>query len=328
MRTPTGEEPYNDLEFYVFLQGNRLLNERHFAPKLSALGDRLSPDAGLHVEFKVDSQHRFRQTTATMFSYDLVAGHRMLFAPNGCFAGCEHHLDPRQIPPYEATRLLMNRGTGLVMAQELLRRDHLSAEDSDFIGRNLAKLQLALGDAVLTVLGQYHWSCRERHERLLALSTSEKFPWIPEVRKHHAAGMEFKLHPRREQRAARQFNLDQLALSDLARQIWLWVENRRLGQKFGSIREYALSEQPKCAEFPAARSALVNVRTFGPRILFSRGLGRYPRERLLNSLPLLLWENPTNDVRVRRRLQMQLRTDAADWQSLVAAYKKLWPSFS
>ncbi len=61
---------------------------------------------------------------------------------------------------------MFNRCSGLLLARELLRKSALSSEEADFIGRNLAKMQLALGDAVLTAFGQYHWSAWERHRRL------------------------------------------------------------------------------------------------------------------------------------------------------------------
>ena len=41
--TEHGDRPYNDLEFYVFLNGNRLWNERRYKASLDELGQRLSP---------------------------------------------------------------------------------------------------------------------------------------------------------------------------------------------------------------------------------------------------------------------------------------------
>ena len=49
---------------------------------------------------------------------------------------------------------------------------------------------------------------------------------------------------------------------------------------------------------------------------------------LLNALPLLLWDEPLNDLKVKRHLQKQLRTGASDWQGFVTAYKAVWPKFS
>src|SRR3954452_6867446 len=42
LRTGTSDEPYNDLEFYLFLRGNRLLNERRYHARLAHLAERLS----------------------------------------------------------------------------------------------------------------------------------------------------------------------------------------------------------------------------------------------------------------------------------------------
>ena len=54
-KTESGELPYNDLEFYVFVRGNVLLSEHKYRQRLHELGEKLSPEAGLHVEFKVYS---------------------------------------------------------------------------------------------------------------------------------------------------------------------------------------------------------------------------------------------------------------------------------
>jgi rhamnosyltransferase len=329
LKTDSGDAPYNDLEFYVFLSGNRVLNERKYHGALEELGGRLSGLAGLHVEFKVDSLERLRRSPVTMFSYDLVAGHRVLIGNETVFRACEHHLDPSRIPLSEASRLLFNRCTGLLLAKKLLQKRELSAADADFVGRNLAKAQLALGDAMLAQAGRYHWNCVERHRRLNSLA--EAPAWLPEVRRYHAIGVEFKLHPQRISRSVAEFQSEHEAISRLANQVWLWLEGMRLGRLFASTRDYALSQIPKCADLPAGRAltrnVLLNVRSFG-----ASGLGhkstRYPRERLLNSLPLLLWEEPLNDLRVKYFLQKELRTTASDWQGFVAAYQAVWPKFS
>ena len=90
LKTETGDEPYNDLEFYVFLRGNRLRNGRLFGVALRELGDRLSPGARLHVEFKVDSLPRLRRSPVTMFSYDLVSGHRVLWGGEHRTSNIQH----------------------------------------------------------------------------------------------------------------------------------------------------------------------------------------------------------------------------------------------
>ena len=148
-----------------------------------------------------------------MFTYDLAAGHRTVFGDEQLFNDCTHHLVPGQIPLHEATRLLFNRCSGLLLARDYLRMDTLTDEAKDFIGRNHAKAQLAFGDALLTAFGQYHWSCTERHQRLEKLSVSEAPPWLAEVRKHHAAGVDFKLHPRRSEGTKAEFEQRQVRMA-------------------------------------------------------------------------------------------------------------------
>ena len=72
----------------------------------------------------------------------------------------------------------------------------------------------------------------------------------------------------------------------------------------------------------------ITWRALGPRSLCDAFGVQYSRERLFRVLPVLLWEEPLNDLKLKRRLQKLLRTSASDWQSLVVAYKKVWPRFS
>jgi hypothetical protein len=336
LKGETGNEPYNDLEFYVFLRGNRLINQRRYESPLNDLAQQLSFDAGIHIEFKCDSIERFKCAPVSMFSYDLAAGHQLVCGEPNVFQGCERHLDARLIPLSEATRLLFNRCSGLLLVREKLSRSascpgsppSISVEDADFIGRNLAKAKLALGDAILVVYGNYHWSCRERHRRLAQLSVSEPPPHFSEIQKLHAEGMGFKLCPYRSSGAGDQFEFAYRELSRLCSELWLWLESIRLQEPFFTARDYALYPTNKCPESSAWRNCLLNFRTFGLKAISDALAWRYPRERLLNALPLLLWElNTSVEPALQRVIQKQLHTAASDWAGWVAAYKNLWPSY-
>lgn len=325
-KTNAGDRPYNDLEFYVFARGNRLWQDYRRGPALRDLGEKLSSEAGVHVEFKIESAARLRRSPVSMFSYDLVAGHRIVFGGESIFDGCRHHLDVTKIPLAEATRLLCNRCSGLLLAGEML--NELTGEAADFVGRNLAKARLALGDAVLTAFGQYHWSVQERYRRLSALSIPEGAPWLPKVQSHHAGGLVFKLHPRPIQKSAEEFAREHREVSSLARQVWLWLESRRLNCQFETARDYALSGIKKCPGGPAWRNFLLTLRTFGPKGALSSLACRYPRERLFNALPLLLWNGEEiPEPQVMHRLQEDLQTAASDRTGFVSAYKQLWPGY-
>jgi len=307
------------------VRGQALLAERQFRQPLHELGESLSPAAGLEVEFKVLTLDKLRNSPPSMFYYDLVMGHRWLTGDDTLLAGCTPHRDAAKIPLHEATRLIMNRCSGLLFAKARLAKPEFTPEDADFVGRNLAKAQLAFGDVLLTAHGQYHWSCQERHRRLEQLEVTA-LPWATDLITHHATGVEFKLHPTRSNESQTALTARHQELARLGEKLWLWLESRHLNQTFATARDYALSGINKCPETSSLRNRLVNVRAFGPGGLTS---GRYPRERLLTTLPLLLWEKSAlTSPSLLAKIQTQLRTPASDLAGLVAAYGVIWVRFN
>jgi hypothetical protein len=264
-----------------------------------------------------------------MFYYDLVTRHRRVLGGPELFAGCERHLDAGAIPLHEATRLLMNRCSGLLFTAERLARREFGPDEADFAGRNLAKAQLAFGDVLLTARGQYDWSCRTRHERLRAMDWTGELAWAEPLVAHHAEGVRFKFDPVRSTAARAELAERHAGLSELGRRLWLWLESRRLGRAFASVAGYVDPAVDKCPETPGWRNRLVNARQFGVGAAWAAGGNRYPRQRLLHALPLLLWQpGVLTEASWRSRVQAELRTGANDLAGLVAAYGGLWGRFN
>lgn len=343
LETPEGHQPYNDMEFYVFLRGSTLLNDRRFKAKLHHLGEQLSIQAGIEVEFKVLSLAHLRRAPVSMFSYDFVVGHRWIIGSDALFQGCEHHQEAADIPLEEATRLLFNRCSGLLFSVERLRREDFTSEDADFVGRNLAKAQLALGDAILAACGHYHWSCRERHRRFIGFQDGTVFPRTRAVALFselftssalaskllgaHEAGTAFKLHPRRSTHSREALSVRHHELVTLAWLVWSRLESLRLGQDFSSASDYVLSPSDKCPGSPGWRNALVNMRAFGLSSLFSAQAFRYPRQRLFHTLVWLLWHD-SEELADLHQVQRELRSTASNFPGLVRAYEALWHRFN
>ena len=100
-------------------------------------------------------------------------------------------------------------------------------------------------------------------------------------------------------------------------------------KNFTSVRDYAFSDGDKCPESSAAKNWLLNLRTFGTGVARSPASGRYPRERLLCTLPLLLWHaDEAGEGDDGHRLRDQLLTDETDWSALVRRYTWLWQQYS
>lgn len=330
LRSEGPESPYNDLEFYLFLKGSCRLNERRFGPALHAIAKELQEYAAVEIEFKILSLAKLQQSPPSMFYYDLVLGHRCLWGASDLLSNCGHHCAPEKIPLAEATRLLMNRCSGLLFSLAKLTGPNFTPESADFVGRNHAKAELAFGDIILVAAGQYHWSCRERQSRLeRLLRRADICPLIEKVLPHHAAGVSFKLTPSRSVAPRKELLLGQAHLMALALDLWLWLEGRRLEKTFLSPWDYASNPVNKCDDNAPSRNLLINLSLFGVAALTTRKFLRYPRERLLETLPILLWD--TESLRQPERLnfvQTRLASHASDFPELVRSYASLWRRFN
>ena len=322
LETSHGDRPYNDVEFYIFVRGHPWFAAKRFAKRLHLLAEDLGQFAEAELEFKIDSLPMLRRRSPNLFDHDLIMGHRWLLGDDRLFGGCEQHRQPQKLPISEATRLLMNRCSGLLFAREKLVPSRFQKEDADFVCRNISKTELALGDAVLIALGQYHWSCLERGQRLRRMRAAAELPWIQEVRKRHGEGIQFKLQPYRS-RLSRAALLQQLLLtSSLALRVWLWLEERRLGVEFQYPTDYVASSIDKWPDPRHWRNRLANLNVFGLRSIFFPGGWRHPRNRILNALIMLLWMRAESSPQLKREAEHELMLSRSN--GLIRAYRERW----
>ncbi len=324
LKTADGDAPYNDLEFFLLIKGHPRLNEKRFGAAIHALEHQMSEKLGIEVEFKIISLEKLASSPSNMFYYDLICGHQVTAGNPEILKACAHHSDSSKIPLHEATRLLMNRCSSLLFAAERLARPVFTQEDLDFSARNIAKAQLALGDVILTTLGQYNWSCVERHRRLANIQE----PTLPmaELISFHEAGVAFKLRPNPS--ASDHESLQNLhqAVTKAAWAVWKWQEQKRLGITIDSPIHYTSSIN-KCSETAAWKNALIRLRAFGVSGLLSRSRFRYPREGLLNSLAIMLW-SPEHLSRHHGFLSAQLHAPISNQAEALRAYESLWHRFN
>ncbi|MEI6175607.1 MAG: hypothetical protein WCS43_01840 [Verrucomicrobiota bacterium] len=322
--TPIGDAPYNDLEFFLLISGHPRLNERRYGAAIHDLEHRMTEKLGIEVEFKILSLEKLSTSPTSMFYYDLVCGHRVTVGSPTVLEACAHHADPMCIPAHEATRLMMNRCSGLLFAAERLARNNLTREDLDFIARNIAKAQLALGDVVLTALGKYHWSCIERHKQLASVNESS-LP-MEDLLAFHKDGVAFKLHPCPGTSTLDELQALHQAVTKIAWAVWSWQERKRLGISAATPAEYAHGGN-KCPETSTLKNPLVRLRAFGMKGLLGSLAFRYPREGLLNSLSLLLWAPDLVPANMAW-LSSQLVSSVTNRQESIAAYERLWHRFN
>lgn len=152
---------YNDLDFFAITEDGA-----PEAETVAAVGKALEPIAekwtkqlGVDVDFAVKTPWRIKHDEDRLMIQELVHGYVDVALAKGerLFAGVRA-LKPGELPWMEAARLLMNRGMGLLMADE--------SGDRGFVARNLNKCVLGAGDARLIAGGRYAWRADERADRL------------------------------------------------------------------------------------------------------------------------------------------------------------------
>lgn len=316
-------ELYNDLEFYLLLGDPGVAGAADaWCAQEAHAGDQA---LGIEVEFKLLPAEQLRGAQPSMFYYDLTAAHRLVWGDALWVAGWPARLrDAALIPAHEAVRLLFNRGSGLFYSRCALAATDDPRVTSGFIERNHAKVRLALADAVLALNGRYHFSCRERARRLGEPLASTPPDWAQLVR-WHAAGVEFKLHPRHLHPARAALEAAQAELAATWLRTFLWLESRHLGRTFAAPLDYAATPVRLFPHTSVGRNVLLHVRDRLKRGGALPGWTDYPRATLQRALVLLVAPGAEADQARAARL---LGTADHSWPALEAAYLRWWRCYN
>jgi hypothetical protein len=276
---------YNDLEFYLFTKRGLTPALRHWIEETENAGRAAF---GIEVEVYPMRASALMAAPSSMFFYDLVTGHVIVHGPRDFLTNrsmARFH-DPEIIPLHEATRLLFNRGAGLLFAGARLAGIDPDF-DKGFIQRNHAKAKLALGDAVLVANGLYRCSCRER-ERLITRQIANVPPAWAEIRKLHTAGVLFKFNPHHENLPREELERQQRELVASWAGVFLWIEGLRLKASFPNLAGYARRRGRVLPEFPLWKNPALRLRDW---IKHHESLPRpldYPRGVLQRALAAFL----------------------------------------
>lgn len=183
LSTPEGERPYNDLDLFL------LVRHRPDASSLHDLSQTYHRLLGVDVDFSRPYFRRdVKQWPSCQMFYDLVHGYQVL-AGDAAWIEAVPKRCWEPPPLLEASRLLLNRGAGLLWALRVACGLE-SAPDQDFVRRNAYKLWQALGDALLLLNGRYQSAYAGRPEKLRSI------PVEPSVlQSRYEQALEFRLAP-------------------------------------------------------------------------------------------------------------------------------------
>lgn len=273
------ERPYNDLDFTLIVRRKAGIPEE----ALEAVRHRYERLIGIAVDFSRPlTLDEVRRWPFTLMWSDLLHGHAVLEGAADVLTAHAPQMPSNRLPAIEATRLLLNRGAGLLWSMRVLRAAEPSP-DADFVRRNYFKCALALGDALLISYGRFATPYTGR-DRLVADLLPQCRPLLSfDLASLYDAALAFKFRPGE---SVRQFSDPDLrSLASQWGEVWLQVERRRAEAAWPNLDAYARDRR--------LREPVQSSPRHWPRNLVrNRQCGswsfRYPRERLYCELPALL----------------------------------------
>lgn len=183
---------YNDFDFFVITENVSFFSRRRINASLKALGVELSKQVGIDVDFSpVKNRAELPRLGFTMMWQELKAGHHMIRG-NKNILDLVPDFDLNNLPLEELAKLMLNRGTGLILAEDRLRHGNLSHEDIDFVTRNIWKAVMACGDSFLALNHDFSSSYRQRAELMKSYKAQ---PQISDFFELYQASIDFKLRP-------------------------------------------------------------------------------------------------------------------------------------
>lgn len=171
-------KPYNDFDFFV------IPNEKISVNVFAQISQKWHDVLGIDIDFYIADMCEMHRNVSTLMMQELFAGYYVIYGDKKVFSGVP--LIPfGQLPWREGARLLLNRGTGLLLS----RRKIQDRVDQEFIRRNIHKAALGCGDALLIASHDYQ---QTGMERLIALKNLVPGTALAEF---YEQALEYKYHP-------------------------------------------------------------------------------------------------------------------------------------
>lgn len=320
--------PYNDYDYFVVVANTDPAARAALTERLAETAHRLESEVGVEVDFALLRAERLRDAEFSLMNAEMRWGHRVVAGDPNVLSAMRP-MPFHQLPPGEITRLMLNRGSLLLMNQQRLAQGGLSGSEREIHFKYLFKAVLACGDARLAANGRYHPSYPVKLERLRAGADSAVgLPDLDKFLELYQLAYQNKFHPAYEAFA-------QASPSDWqVRVVRAWLstlrafENQRLGRGFDSWNDYCQASLGKGQSGNLPRNLAITVRDFGAGELLRRPMRslRYPRERLIGALPLLLSESGSLlDPCVANALAIPAGTS---WREAAQVFLQQWKRYA
>ncbi len=321
------ERPHNNLDFLLIAETASPTKLWELRQRLLRSLDPVMRTYDIEIDVSVVSVWKLRFSPSLIIWYDARFGHKTILG-DADYMPSLTRFRLEAIPSRDALRLLVNRGTLLVINAHLLDEENGSATHRRRITRNVMKATIGYGDALLYFLGDYHWSYVERQRRM-----QRRADVAAEFRALYDEAAEFRFQPGYERYEARDLAAWLDALRAAFEPIHRFCEQRRLGVRELRWDEYAehalahgLIDEPLSVRAWARKAVHFARGSGGPdglglqAKLGYRALGRMGRYPIV--FPLVAYH--VQSMRLKEFAKAALETRDDDDHALRDAYLRLW----
>ncbi len=317
---------YNDFDFFVITNDIGRLQQRRINRALRNLSPELSKLAEIDVDFSpVKNISDLKKSAFTMMWQELKYGHVVIYGQQNILEQLPA-FDLNYMPSEELAKLMLNRGTGLLLARQRMAKSDLDAEDVDFIVRNIWKAVMACGDSYLAIHHTYSYSYKQRSELFDAYKDDQA---IAGFYLWYKNAIDFKLKPVMSGRDELPAMLDKAR--DFFARFYLYVFNISLGSQgmsFAQIQQ-AFYQHPPFATNNTLQQMLknfiINMLEVGPAKFNVNLFFKYPRIRLFIVLPSILFDNQTTRDYI---LLLPGIAISSSGDEVLKSYLRLWNRFN
>ncbi len=189
MVTDGEEHPHNNLDFIVITRSLSHEQQDSLKTHLKNVLFPLTREKNIEFDFSLVDETRLRRSPSLVMWYDMRYGHKTVWGDAGLAPSLKQFALER-IPAWDILNLLVNRGTLLLINEQLIASRPLPPEDREMIVKHAMKAIIGYGDAFLFFEGKYHWSYEEKQKRMRACAEAPEA-----LRQLYDMAIEFRFQP-------------------------------------------------------------------------------------------------------------------------------------
>jgi len=247
LKVEGGYKLVNDFDMIVFVDKKFKKIKNKYKEPVEKLAKELQPKTnGLkQIDIDITNTRRFRLVPNKVSYYEIKYGHKVIYGDLNLY-DMMPVFKPENLPIFDGTFYFYTRGSGLLIPAIYLIKGQLgNKENQEHFQIELQKACMAIGDALLLMKGQYHFSYQERLKRFQSLININNI--LPKnlkakIEYFYEWGVERKLNPLFERQRIDgydDFVNKWYNVREVFGDFFMWFESERLGIPFRNWMNYS-----------------------------------------------------------------------------------------